>query len=215
LKQYWKEGRALRTETVIGDTRDFGLGRRVCAKNWTALRAVGESANRRLCDAEAQTARPTPEVVTLTHVTRPSTTQEGRHAPALAFGDPRVMALLAALLHFSHVLAGFTNQQLVDLVASLWDQPYSSGRATYDLRRLRRKGLITRLPRAQRYHLTGLGRRVAVLFTKAHGRVLAPGLALLDPLIPADLAQRSPLATARRHLDLALNDFVDAQLLAA
>jgi hypothetical protein len=60
-----------------------------------------------------------------------------------------------------------------------------------------------------------LGRRVAVLFTKAHGRVLAPGLALLDPLIPAELAQRSPLATAWRQLDLALNDFVDAQLLAA
>ena len=29
LKQYFKEHRALRTETVIGDTRDFGIGRRV------------------------------------------------------------------------------------------------------------------------------------------------------------------------------------------
>ena len=63
--------------------------------------------------------------------------------------------------------------------------------------------------------LTGFGRRVAMLFTKAHGRVLAPGLALLNPLLPADLAQRSPLATAWRHLDDVLNDFVDAQLLAA
>ena len=215
LKQYWKEGRALRTETVIGDTRDFGIGRRVCAMNWTALRAVGDSANRRLCDAEAQTARPAPDVVTLTRVTRPSTTTDGLHAPALAFGDPRVMALLATLVHFSHLLAGFTNRQLVELVASLWDQPYSSRQATYDLRRLRRKGLITRLPRSQRYHLTAFGRRVAVLFTKAHGRVLAPGLALLDPVIPAGLAQRSPLASAWRHLDLALNDFVDRQLLAA
>ena len=34
LKQYWKAGRALRTETVISDTRDFGIGRRICAKNW-------------------------------------------------------------------------------------------------------------------------------------------------------------------------------------
>src|SRR5438309_10862782 len=87
-----------------------------------------------------------------------------------------------------------TNPQLVELMASLWDQPYSSRQATYDLRRLRRKGLITRLPRSQRYQLTGFGRRVAVLFTKAHGRVLAPGLALLDPLVPVGLAQpaRSP-----------------------
>src|SRR5262245_48661299 len=49
-----------------------------------------------------------------------------------------------------------------------------------------------------------LGRRVAALFTKAHGRVLAPGLVLLDPVIPGDLAQRSPLASVWRQLDLAL-----------
>jgi hypothetical protein len=53
------------------------------------------------------------------------------------------------------------------------------------------------------------------LFTKAHGRVLAPGLALVDPLVPVEITQNSPLATAWRQLDLALNDFVDQQLLAA
>jgi hypothetical protein len=215
LKQYFKLGKALRTETVICDTHDFGIGRRVCANNWIALRAVGDSANRRLCDAEAQTARPAPDVVTLTHVTRPSTTTDGLHAPALAFGDPRVTALLAALVLFTHALDGFSNRELVKLVARLWAQPYSSRQATYDLRRLRRKTLITRLPGSHRYQLTPFGRRVAVLFTKAHGRVLAPGLALLDPLVPDDLAKRSPLTTAWRQLDLALNDFVDRQLLAA
>src|SRR3984893_10911988 len=177
LKQYFKLGKALRTETVIGDTRDFGIGRRVCAMDWNALRAVGDSANRRLCDAEAQTARPAPDVVTLTHVTRPSTTTDGLHAPALAFGDPRVMALLAAVVLFSHTLDGFRNRQLVKLVGRLWDHPYSNRQATYDLRRLRRKTLITRLPGSHRYQLTPFGRRVAVLFTKAHGRVLAPGFA--------------------------------------
>jgi hypothetical protein len=215
LKQYFKLGKALRTELVIADTRDFGIGRRVCAMNWTALRAVGDSANRRLCDAEAQTAHPAPDVVTLTHVTRPSTTTDGLHAPALAFGDPRVMALLASLVHFSHVVAGFSNRELVSLVASLWGHPYSSRQATYDLRRLRRKGLITRLPHSQRYQLTPCGRRTAVLFTKTHARVLAPGLALLHPLLPDDLARRRPIATAWRQLDLALNDFIDHQLRAA
>ena len=154
-------------------------------------------------------------MVTLTHVTRPSTTTDGLHAPALAFGDPRVMALLASLVRFSNVLVGFTNRELVDLVASLLDQPYSSRQATYDLRRLRRKALITRLPHSHRYQLTPCGRRTAVLFTKAHGRVLAPGLALLDILVPDDVAQRSPLASAWRQLDRALNHFMDHQLRAA
>jgi hypothetical protein len=86
-------------------------------------------------------------------VTRPSTT-DGLQAPALAFGDPRVMALLAALVLFTHTLDGFDNHQLVRLVQHFWDQPYSSREATYDLRRLRRKALISRLPHSHRYQLT-------------------------------------------------------------
>src|SRR5438552_17314557 len=58
LTQYFKEGRALRTETVICDTRDFGIGHQDCAKNWNALRAVGESTNRRLGEAETADALP-------------------------------------------------------------------------------------------------------------------------------------------------------------
>jgi len=176
IKQYFKEQRALRTETVVGDTRDFGIGRRVCTGNWRALRAVGEQANQRLCDAQAADARPAPDVVTLALVTRPSVTPDGLHAPSMRFGDPRVMAVLAALVGFCHLLAGFTNRQLTELVGALLDAPYASRQATYDLRRLTRKGLIERIPASQRYQLTPLGRRVAVLFTKAHGRVLALAL---------------------------------------
>ena len=36
IKQYHKEGRALRTETTINDTRDFGIGKRL--ENLPALR---------------------------------------------------------------------------------------------------------------------------------------------------------------------------------
>jgi hypothetical protein len=205
----------LRTETVIGDTRDFGIGRRVTSDNWRALRAVGEQANRRLCDAQAVDARPAPDVVTLARVTRPSTTPDGLHAPSMRFGDPRVMAVLAALLGFCHLIAGFTNQQLVELVGALLDTPYSSRQATYDLRRLIRKGLIQRLPGSQRYLLTPLGRRVAVLFTKAYGRVLAPGLAVLDPALPAELTAHTPLAVAWRGFIQALDTFIDHQVLAA
>jgi hypothetical protein len=82
------------------------------------------------------------------------------------FGDPHVMALLAALVGFCHLVAGFSNHQLVDLVSALLDAPYTSRQATYDLRRLTRKELIQHIPASQRYQLTPLGRRVAVLFTK-------------------------------------------------
>lgn len=215
LKQYFKEHRALRTETVIGDTRDFGIGRRVNAENWHALRAVGEHANQRLCDAQAADARPAPDVATLTEVTRPSTTDDGQHAPALRFGDPRVMATMSAIVGFSHLLTGFDNKALTELMNNLLDTPYTTRQATYDLRRLRRKNIIERIEHSHRYRLTPRGRAVAVLFTKAYERVLGPGLAAFDPKLPHQLVKRSPLATAWRKLDHALNQFIDDGLTAA
>lgn len=56
---------------------------------------------------------------------------------------------------------------------------------------------------------------MAVLFTKAHGRILTPAPAALDPALPADLARRSPLATAWRAFDRALDTFIDHGLAAA
>lgn len=215
MKQYFKEDHALRTETVIADTRDFGIGRRVNIDTWKALRAVGDNANRRLCDAQAQDARPAPDVVTVREVTRPSKTPDGLHAPGLCFGDPRVMALFAALVMFSHFLAGFRNRQLVDVMGQLLGVPYSTRQATYDLRRLRRKGLIERVPYSHRYLPTAEGRAVAVLFGKVQGRVLGKGFALLDLALPAELAQRHPLARDWRRLHRTLEDFIERQMIAA
>jgi hypothetical protein len=153
-------------------------------------------------------------VATFLGVTRP-TVSEGHYAPGLRFGEPRVMALLSALASSRHVVAGFTNRQLVELVRGLLGRPYTSRQATYDLRRLRRKGLIVRRPHSQRYDVTSTGRRVAVLFTKTHGRVLTPGLAVMDVTLADDIAARSPLALAWRELHRTLDDFIDAGLAAA
>jgi hypothetical protein len=54
-----------------------------------------------------------------------------------------------------------------------------------------------------------------VLFTKAHSRVLAPALGWLDPDLPDDVSQRSPLAKAWRHLDRTLDDFITDGMIAA
>jgi hypothetical protein len=215
LKQYFKNALALRTEMVICDTYDFGIGRRVNAETWHALRAAGEAANARLCAVEASDASPAPDVVTLQYVTRPSTTVEGQHAPGMRFGDPRVMALFAALCGFCHLVGGLTNRLLTEQMQQLYAVGFTSRQTTYDLRRLLRKGLLVRRDHTQRYDLTPLGRRVVVLFTKTHARVLSPGLAWLDPDLPADIAPRGQLAVAWRRFDKALDTFIGKQMLAA
>jgi hypothetical protein len=125
------------------------------------------------------------------------------------------MAAMSAIVGFSHMLIGFDTKTLTDLMSSLLDLPYTSRHATYDLRRLRRKALIERIEHTHRYRLTVRGRAIAVLFTKAYGRLLGPGLAALDPGLPSELAKRSPLATAWRQLNKAIDEFVDDGLAAA
>jgi hypothetical protein len=144
-----------------------------------------------------------PDPETFTRLVSPSTT-DGLPAPALRFGDPRVMALLSCLCSFTHLFAGLTNRSLRELMAQLIPG-YSAGQMTYDLRRLRAKGLIQRVPRSHRYELTEQGRRIAVFATKTYTRILNPGLAELDPRLPANIAARSDLARAWRAYEHALD----------
>ena len=125
------------------------------------------------------------------------------------------MAVLASLVGFCHLIDGFTNRDLVERTAALLDRPYTNRQATYDLRRLRRKGLIAKIPKSLRYQLTAHGRRVAVLFTKTYGRQLAPGLTALDQRLPEPVSAKHQLATAWRRFERALDGFLDKNLQAA
>jgi hypothetical protein len=53
---------------------------------------------------------------------------DGQHAPGLRFGDPRMMAVMAAISGSTHLLARFDNAALVRLASTLLDRPYTSGR---------------------------------------------------------------------------------------
>jgi hypothetical protein len=214
VKQYFKEGRALRTETTINDTRDFGIGRRLTQQNWDALIGIGHDINQRLLDHQLDACACAPDATTLERVVLPSTTPDGLPAPGLRFGEPRTMALLACLCSFGHLFAGLTNRSLRELIAGPIPG-YSARQMTYDLKRLRRKGFIQRIPRTQRYELTREGRRLAVFFTKTYTRIINPSLAELDPQLPKEIAARAPLAIAYRAFEHALDQRIDQAAIAA
>jgi hypothetical protein len=213
IKQYFKEERALRTETTINNSRDFAIGRRL--HNLPALRAIGFAANRRVLEVERISQDCQLGEAAFDQVTRPQVV-DGQRASALAFGDGRVMALFNALCLFVLLPDGFRNATLRQHVAALMGEAperYTPGRMTYDLRRLRLHGIIQRVPHTNRYEVTALGRRVSLFFTKVNARVIRPGLSQLLNGCPK--APNRPLASAMRQLDRSCEQlFAEAKLAA-
>jgi hypothetical protein len=203
IKQYHKEGRALRTETTINDPRDFGLSKRLT--NLPALRQIGFTANRRLLGVQRISHDPIRGADAFTDLTTPIITDSGTRIPGLRFGDIRVHALLQALLVHRLLPHGFTNRDLRALIAPLLGttpEDITAGKMTYDLRRLRAHGLIERIPHTRRYQTTHTGLRHALFFTHAHNHLLRAGLAeLTDPDPPAP----SPLRTAAHAYETAFH----------
>ena len=200
IKQYHKEGRALRTETTINNTRDFSIGKRL--KNLPALRQIGFRANRRLLDVQKISHDCSIGEDAFNQVVCPIEV-DGQRASALRFGDPRVQALFAVLAVFSLQLQGFTNAELRALLAQLLGvdpATYPAGRMTYDLRRLRLHGIIERIPRSHRYQLTAGGLRIALFFSRTYARLLRPSLAEIMPQAPpAQHASEPPLIASICH----------------
>ncbi len=203
IKQYHKEGRALRTETTINDTGDFEIGRRLT--NLPALREIGSSANRRLLGVQRLSHNPIRAAEAFTTVHDPIITGDGHRIAGLRLGDRRAHALLQALLVFRLLPHGLRNRDLRGLLAGLLDKDLdqiSAGQVSYELRRLRAHGLISRITGTHRYRITDTGLHHAMLLTHIHTRILQPGLAqLADPDPPAPSALRTAAGNYQRALD--------------
>jgi hypothetical protein len=202
IKQYLKDGRALRIETVINDPDDLRCHRRL--PHLDELQARARDVNRRLLDTErvgqgCVLASPAFERVAL-----PTRGADGSRIPALRFGDPRVMALLGALCLTLNTVVGFTNRSLRAQVSAQLGITYTRNQMSYDLARLRRNRIIERLPHTNTYVLTADGQRVAIFYTKVHDRLLRPLLAADQPPAPPTLRK------ALRTIDTHVTQYVDA-----
>jgi hypothetical protein len=205
IKQYHKEGRAIRTETTLNDSRDFGIGKRLC--NLPALAQVGYHANRRLLDVERLTTDPSIGEGAFRAVADPILVGSQR-ASALPFDSVRTQGLLAALVVFRLLPHGFRNADLRAHLApllGLTPADMTQGRMSYDLRRLRLHGLIERLPGTHRYTVTDHGFKISIFLTRAHQRLVRPGLA-------EALDDHSPPTPLRRRFDQ-LDTAIDAYAL--
>src|SRR6202158_534391 len=206
ITQYHKENRALRTETTINNTYDFGVGKRLL--NLPKLREIGFAANRRLLDVERLSHDCLLTEDTFQAINGPVAAGRQR-ASGLRFADARTQSLLHALIPFRLLANGFRCADLRHhlVILSGRDPPsISQGAITYQLRRLRLHGLIERQPNSFRYRVTEFGLRVALFFTRTYNRILRPGLAAaLASLRTVD----APLKRAFDKIDTQVNAWIE------
>jgi hypothetical protein len=200
IKQYLKDDRALRIETVVNDPYDLGVQRRL--HNLPELQSKARAANRRLLDTERVGQGCVLASPAFERIAHPTISMDGRRAPALRFGDPRVQALAGALSVSLLAVTGITNKSLRALMTGLLGENYPMSRASYDLTRLRRNGLIARVQSRNRYRLTDDGLAFAIFYTKVHNRVLRPLMATDRPQTPPAL--RAAMRTIDTHIDARL-----------
>jgi len=185
VKQYLKDGVALRIETVVNSPDDLGCRRQL--GNLPELQAKARAINARLLHTETAGQGTVLVSPVIERITRPTLTGDGRKAPALRFGDLRVQALAGALAAMLFTVTGITNRSLRALMTGLLHRPYSMNQASYDLSRLARNGLIARVPGRNRYTLTRDGLLFAHVYTKVYDHVLRPMMAPDRPNAPPEL----------------------------
>src|SRR5205085_9542194 len=159
----------------INDAYDIGCQRLLPSLD--ELQAKARAINQRLLDTQRVGQGTVLASPAFARIAQSTVTDEGRRAPALRFGDPRVQALAGALANMVFAVTGITNKHLRVLMTGLLHRPYSINQASYDLTRLARNGLIRRVPNRNQYLLTSDGHIFTHIYTKVYDRVLHPLMA--------------------------------------
>ena len=178
---------------MVNSPDDLGCQRRL--HNLSKLQSRARAISTRLLQTEKVGQGCVFDSPAFARISQPTLTGDGRRAPGLRFGDPRVMALAGALANTLCAVTGITNKSLRALMTGLLGTPYTMNQASYDLARLTRNALITRVPHRNLDALTPDGLRFAIFYTKVCDRVLRPLMAGDQPQAPP------PLRAALRVID--------------
>ena len=217
IKQYVRDHLLLRTEAATNNVQDYGVKKAV--ENLPQLRENLAAINDRYLDVQQDILESFLNGGQLRKLTEPTILANGRRIPGLKLDHPRQLALMQALVRFSHIAASgvFRTSQLHPDVAhalSLSADQYKLGSLRYDLFKLRAKGLVEKLPHSRSYRLTAEGYQVCLVFLKLFEKVYAPlTQCILDPF-PNDqqLAPTRTIALDRlyRAVTEALDQLVHA-----
>ena len=176
IKQYVKDRELLRTETTSYQLKkDLSVNKNI--QNLDRAREVLAQNNERYLQVQQDVLETYLDRGQLEQLSKPNVSAQGRRTPGLRLDDPRLLALLQALMSFVHLVGQGcfrTADLLADARAALGNAAYKLSQLRYDLGKLRGKGLVVRLKGTQRYELTGTGCRLAVLYLKMRHGLYGP-----------------------------------------
>ena len=185
LKQYVRDHVLLRTEPASNNVADYGVKKAV--KNLPQLRKKIAAVIDNYHNVQQDILETFIDGGQLRKLAQPTVMPNGKRIPGLKLDHPRQLALMHALVRFSHIAAqgAFTTPEIyADTLPALEtsSKQYSLASLRYDLSKLRAKGLVEKVPRSRRYRLLPEGYSICLVFLKLFERIYAPLTAgLLQP----------------------------------
>jgi hypothetical protein len=177
VKQYVRDNRLLRTEAATNNVNDYGVAKAM--ENLAPLRHTLQGITDRYLDVQQDILESFVDRGQLRHLSEPTLLLNGKRIPGLKLDHPRQLALMQALVRFSHIAAGdtFASAEIhADTAQALGrtTSDYTLASLRYDLSKLRAKHLVGKLPKSRRYRLTAEGYRICVVYLKLFKRIYAP-----------------------------------------
>lgn len=217
LKQYVRDKSNLRTEPATNNVTDYGVGKAL--ENLPQLKEKLSHIIDRYHNVQQDILESFLDRGQLQALIRPTVLPNGKRIPGLKLDHPRQLALMHALVRFSHIAAqdSFSTAEIhADTAEALGctTAQYTLGSLRYDLSKLRAKGLVQRLHKSRRYRLTAEGYRICVVYLKLFEKLYAPlTSAILKPfkhdrsLVDSKTSQLDKLY---RAVIISLDQLVDA-----
>ena len=216
-KQYVRDGSNLRTEPATNNVNDYGV--RKAIDNLPKLRQKQSAIIDRYLDVQQDILETFIDRGQLLKLTQPTVYSNGKRIPGLKLDQPRQLALMHALVRFSHIAASdslSTAEIHADTAKALnrSTTDYTLASLRYDLSKLRAKGLVERLDKSRRYRVTAEGYRICVVYLKLFEKLYAPLTGGIlkpfkeDRLVPD--VKTSPLDKLYRSVVKALDQLADA-----
>jgi hypothetical protein len=189
IKQYVRDHLLLRTEVASNNVADYALPKAI--DHLSPLRSKLSAIVDNYLDVQQDILETFVDRGQLRTLSRPTILPTGKRIPGLKLDHARQLALMHALVRFSHIAAGntFTTAALHPHAAAALGSSadeYRLSSLRYELSKLRAKGLVEKLPGSRRYRLLPEGYRLCLIFLKLFDRIYAPLTAGLLRPFPAD-----------------------------